>query len=147
MGSSRVYKERKISIYDGGIRVPFIVRWPGKTPNGTIDSESVLHGVDWLPTIASICNVDLPKANLDGINVQSAFTGKGVERELPIYWTHNKGFASLQNNWKCYINAKGEVELYDIVKDPSEINNLKNKFPEIAQKMEKNLRDWRKEIN
>lgn len=146
VGSARNYKERKISLHDGGIRTPFIVCWPSKTPKGRVDSQSILHGVDWLPTVAAICNIDLPKGNYDGINVESAFVGNRILRKDPIYWSHNKACASLKNNWKCIINAKGEVELYDIVEDPSEYKNVKNRFPEIAQEMEKNLREWRKEI-
>lgn len=146
VGSSRIYKERKISLYDGGIRVPYIVRWPGEIPKDKVDSESVLHGVDWLPTLASICNIDLPKGQYDGIDIKSAFKGKGVKRQAPIYWTHNKSVASLDDNWKCMLNDKGEFELYDIVNDPSELKNIKVDFPEVAEEMEENLRDWHKNI-
>lgn len=146
VGSARIYKERKLSMHDGGIRTPYIVRWPGNVPEGLVDSKSILHGVDWLPTVASICNVNLPKSQYDGIDVKPAFLGKGIKRKDPVYWTHNKSAACLKENWKCIIDASGEFLLYDIEKDPSERHNVKANFAEVAQELENQLRKWQKEI-
>ena len=65
VGSAKIYKERKISLHDGGIRVPYIVSWPDREPEGKVDETSVIHGTDWLPTLASICNVKLPEGLYD----------------------------------------------------------------------------------
>ncbi len=146
VGSARDYKERKISLHDGGIRTPFIVYWPDFTPKGMVDSESILHGVDWLPTVASICNVKLSQNQLDGIDVKSAFLGKGFEREKPVYWKQNNNVASLQGNWKAVINESDIFQLYNILNDPSEMNDVKANFPKVAESLEKDLRTWRKEI-
>jgi arylsulfatase A-like enzyme len=52
-------------LHDGGIRVPYIVSWPGRVPEGKVDEISVIHGTDWLPTVALFCNVELPEGLYD----------------------------------------------------------------------------------
>jgi arylsulfatase A-like enzyme len=146
VGSARIYRERKISLHDGGIRVPFIVSWPQQIKKGKLDSESVIHGTDWLPTVASICNVELPNGQYDGRDVKSAFLGKEMKNREAIYWKQNRSLALLQNNWKCLINEDGEFQLYDIKKDPSEITDLKKVYPELARELKTNLLDWQKNI-
>jgi len=132
VGSARIYKERKISLHDGGIRVPFIVYWPGNTPNGKVDKISVIHGTDWLPT-----NVELPEGQFDGMNVKSAFLGKEYKRKKTIFWSQAGSLASLNENWKGVLNKNEEFQLFDIVKDPSELNNVKAE----------SLREWQKKMS
>ncbi len=146
VGSAKIYKERKISLHDGGIRTPFIVYWPENTPQGIVDTHSVIHGTDWLPTVAAICNAKLPDGKYDGMDVTSAFQGKELNRDKAVYWSQGHSIASLKDNWKCVINEDGEFQLYDIVKDPSELQNLKSDFPAVASVMERDLRNWHKEV-
>lgn len=146
VGSAKIYKERKISLHDGGIRVPFIISWPENVPEGKVDKTSVIHGTDWLPTIASICNVELPEGKFDGTNVKAAFLGKEIQRKDPIYWTQSGSIATLNGKWKSVLTKEGELSLYAIEKDPAELNNLKDKFPAEAAKMEKSMRQWFKNI-
>ena len=146
VGSAKIYKERKISLHDGGIRVPFIVSWPKNTPKGKVDKKSLIHGVDWLPTVASICNIDLPDAQFDGIDVKSAFRGEEIPRKDAVYWTQAGSFANLKGKWKSVLSKNDEFQLYDIVSDPSEIKNQKSDYPEVAAEMEKSLRVWMKDM-
>jgi arylsulfatase A-like enzyme len=146
VGSARIYKERKISLHDGGIRVPFIVSWPEQIKRGKVDTNSVIHGTDWLPTVASICNIDLPDGQYDGIDVKSAFLGKEIQRKEAIYWSQAGSTAMLEGNWKGVLGKDGEFKLYDIEKDPSELNNLKTYNPKLAAEMKKSLQQWKKEI-
>ncbi len=146
VGSAKIYKERKISLHDGGIRVPFIVSWPKNTPRGKVDEKSIIHGVDWLPTVASICNIELPDAQFDGIDLKSAFRGKEMQRKNAVYWTQNGSFANLKGKWKGVLNKNKEFELYDVVRDPSEVKNQKSAYPEVAAEMEKSLRVWLKDM-
>jgi len=147
VGSAKIYKERKISLHDGGIRVPFIVSWPKQITKGIIDNKSVIHGTDWLPTVASICNVDLPDWKFDGMDVKSAFLGKEIQRKDPIYWTQAGSAATLNGKWKAVLSKDGEFKLYDIEKDPSELKNLKTNNLELAAKLEKSLQQWKKEMD
>ncbi len=141
VGSAKNYRDRKLSFHEGGIRVPYIVSWPGQFPEGKKDNTTIIQGVDWLPTIASICNVELPKSTFDGIDVKSAFYGKGNTRKQPLFWSEKENSVILKDNWKGVL-MKNDFALYDIVNDPSEEFNLKNSKPGLANKMEKSLEKW-----
>lgn len=146
VGSAKIYKERKLSLHDGGIRVPFIVSWPQNTPKGKVDETSVIHGTDWLPTVASICNVELPEGIYDGLNVKSAFLGKEIQRSQAIFWTLDESVAILKANWKGVLNKNEEFQLYDIVEDPSELKNCISEYPDVAVEIERSLREWQKDM-
>ncbi len=78
---------RKGSVYEGGTRLPFIVRWPGKVPAGRVDSSSVLTGVDFLPTFCSLASVSLPSSYIaDGENMSVAILGANQSRTKPAIW-------------------------------------------------------------
>jgi N-acetylgalactosamine-6-sulfatase len=141
VGSAKNYRDRKLSFHEGGIRVPYIVSWPGQIPEGKKDNTTIIQGVDWLPTIVSLCNVELPKSTFDGIDVKSAFYGKGNQRKDPLFWSEKENSVILKDNWKGVL-MKNEFALYDIVKDSSEEFNLKNSKPDLANKMEKSLKIW-----
>lgn len=147
VGSAKIYKERKISLHDGGIRVPLIVSWPKNTPKGKVDKTSIFHGVDWLPTVASICNIDLPDAQFDGLDMKPAFCGEVMQRKEPIYWTQNSAVASIKGNWKGMLSKDDDFQLFDIDKDPSELKNLKYEYPDVALEIENSLRKWRDELS
>jgi len=147
VGSADIYKERKISLHDGGIRVPFIVSWPEYAPQGKIDNTSVIHGTDWLPTVASICNLELPEGQFDGMDNKAAFLGEKTKRDNPIFWTQAGSLATLQGKWKSVLTKNGDLSLFDIEKDPAELNNLKENYPSEASKMEASMKQWFKNIH
>ena len=145
VGYAKNYRDRKSSFHEGGIRVPFIVSWPGQIPEGKVDVKTVIHGVDWLPTVASICKVKLPKGTYDGIDVKSAFLGKGNKRKKPLFWSEKGKSVILNNDWKG-VQIDNQFALYNISKDVSETTDLKGEHPDIASNMEKELKEWLKEI-
>jgi len=147
VGSAKIYKERKLSLHDGGIRVPYIVSWPDRVPKGKVDETSVIHGTDWLPTVASICNMELPEGLYDGTDVKAAFLGDKFERNKEIYWTQAGSVAILKNNWKGILTKEGEFRLYDIVRDPAEKENLADQNRDVAAKIEKSIQQWQKEMD
>jgi len=147
VGSAHIYKERKLSLHEGGIRVPFIVSWPARVPKGRVDNTSVIHGTDWLPTVASICDVELPEGLYDGTDVKAAFLGEQLERSKELFWTQAGSVAMLSHNWKGILTKEGEFTLYDMDKDPAELNNLLNDYPEVAAKIEKRIISWKREMN
>ncbi len=71
--------------YEGGVRVPFIIRWPGHVQAGRVDSQSVLSGLDWLPTICAIAGVDDVPDHLDGEDVSTAWFGEDRIRRSPLF--------------------------------------------------------------
>jgi N-acetylgalactosamine-6-sulfatase len=146
VGSAKNYRDRKASFHEGGIRVPYIVSWPGQFPQGKKDLTTVIQGVDWLPTIASICNVELPQSTFDGMDVKSAFYGTEITRKTPLFWSENDASVILKDNWKGVL-IKNKFALYDISKDPSEEHDLKNSNPKVAKAMETELKQWRENLN
>ncbi len=145
VGFAKNYRDRKISFHEGGIRVPYIISWPGHFPEGIKDDKTVIQGVDWLPTIASLCNVELPKSTFDGMDVKSAFYGEGTKRKDPLFWSENENSVILKGNWKGVLMKK-EFALYDIIKDPSEEHDLKSSYTDIAKNMKSELRAWHQSL-
>ena len=77
VGSAGPFRGRKRSLYEGGVRVPFIVRWPGHVPSGRIDDTSVVAGCDLLPTVCHLAGADVPKDHaLDGEDVSDILAGQ-----------------------------------------------------------------------
>jgi arylsulfatase A-like enzyme len=146
VGSAKIYRERKTSLHEGGIRVPFIVSWPGNTPEGKVDRFSVIHGTDWLPTVASICGIPLPDGTYDGADVSHAFLGEESKRQKDLYWTQSGDVAILTGHWKGILTKEDEFKLYDIIKDPEELHDLKVEYPEQADKMKDRIQEWSQNI-
>jgi arylsulfatase A-like enzyme len=153
----------KLSLYEGGTRLPFIARWPGRVPAARVDETSVLAAVDLLPTFASITGAKLP-ANYasDGEDVSAALLGKSFMRTKPIFWEYGrneKSFAypklpdrspnlALRDGpWKLLVNADGSgAELYDLLADPNETRSLVSTQPERAATMKASLLRWRRAL-
>jgi arylsulfatase A-like enzyme len=160
IGSPGVFRGQKRSLYDGGIRVPFIISWPkGGIPRGTADRELPVSGVDLLPSLLGLLNVVPPaKFNGDGEDVSAAFRGQPFSRKKPLFWEHRGGqtgyplhfsphLAMREGPWKLLMNPDGSrLELYDLQKQVMETDNLAAEFPEVAQRMKASLEDWRKTL-
>ena len=88
-GSAGPLRDKKGSVYEGGIREPGIIRWPGKTQPGTTSDEPVC-GVDFLPTVCALTGIPLPSdRKLDGASILSVLSGGKVSRTTPLYWHFN----------------------------------------------------------
>ena len=138
-------KGLKRSMYEGGIRVPMIARWPGKVKPGTISSLP-WYFPDVMPTLAELAGATkhVP-AGIDGISVVPTLLGqraagrKQKEHEY-LFWEHRGSMAARMGNWKAVLALKKktkerQLELYDLSKDIGEKNNLAEKYPKIAAKM------------
>ncbi|PQJ28261.1 arylsulfatase [Rubritalea profundi] len=134
---------RKGSAYEGGLRVPMIVRWKGHIEAGTTN-DTVSYFPDWFPTLTDIAGADISKS--DGINLLPAFSGQPVaKRNEPMFWEfHGYGgiIAIRDGKWKAIrrgIKSKKPKnwELYDIQSDPKEKHDLAKQNPERVQLLEK----------
>lgn len=154
VGESGGLKGQKRSLYAGGIRVPFIVRWPGKVPEGIIDANSVMTAVDLLPTFLEVAGVKMPDGyQPDGESVLSAIEGKGFERTKPIFWEWKGGVSKdytwpsmgiREGKWKLITNkALNRTELYDIEGDWAETIDVAANNPEVVQKLSEKLDEWK----
>ncbi len=149
--SSGSLKGTKRDLYEGGIRVPMILKWPGKVKEGS-KSDHVSAFWDVFPTFADIIKVDKP-TNIDGISFLPEILGdsKNQREHEYLYWEfHEKGGrqAIRMGNWKAVKynvlkNPKAPIELYDLTKDIGEKNNIAAQFPEIVSKMEAILKKAR----
>ncbi len=145
----------KRSLYEGGVREPFIVRWPGHTPAGIVDNTSVISGVDILPTICDLAGIKLP-GNIvyDGENVTRVLKGAPQKRTRPLMWENrfpvyghvihkSPVLAIRMGDWKLLMNPdSGRVELYNIIKDPTELNNCAGQKPDIVRDLSSQLLKW-----
>ena len=87
MGCNGPHRGGKHTHWEGGVRVPWIVRWPGHVPAGRTDEQSVLSGADWLPTLCSIVGVKINAADFDGEDTSAAWLGKAPHvRTKPLLW-------------------------------------------------------------
>jgi arylsulfatase A-like enzyme len=144
-GPLRGYKR---DMYDGGIRTPFLVRWPGKIEAGT-KSDHISAFWDIMPTVAEITGVEAPE-NIDGISLLPTLLGKkGQKQHEYLYWEfHEQGgkTAVRMGNWKAVrliINEDpiGHTELYDIINDPGEENNVAASNPEVVKRAEEIMKN------
>lgn len=157
VGETGGLKGRKRALYAGGVRVPFIVRWPGIVPQGKIDATSVLTAVDLLPTFLEVAGVELPDGYMpDGQIAFSAFKGKGLKRTKPIYWEWKGGISKdytwpsigiRDNRWKLLVNKElRKRELYDMENDWAETKDVSADYPEIVQTLSAKLDAWKKTL-
>jgi arylsulfatase A-like enzyme len=116
----------KRDLYEGGIRVPMIARWPGHVPAGRT-SDAVWWAADLLPTLAALTGAKAP-AGLDGLDVSPVLLGRRADLpERPLYWEfHEKGFhqALRLGRWKAVLRAGKPLELYDLARDQSETRDV-----------------------
>ena len=134
----------KRSLYEGGIREPFIVRWPGGTPAGNVDATSVISGVDFLPTICSLAGEDMSEA-LIGKPTQKT-KPQMWENRFPVYGhvIHKSPILAIRDGkWKLLMNPdRSRIELYDIPNDPTELNNLADSNPDVVKNLYERLLKW-----
>ena len=139
-------------LYEGGIRVPLIIRWPGEVEAGTVSSDPVIS-MDFFPTILEVAGLDLaPSAPLDGESLLPPLHQTGpLEREAiyfhyPNYAFHGEnrlGGAIREGKYKLiHFYDDDSVELYDVVNDLSEEHDLSDELPEIADQMKAHLVSW-----
>ncbi len=152
-GRTGPFRGVKASLYEGGVRMPCIVRWPGKSPRNHVDDRTVLSGTDLLPTFCSIAGVK-PPPDLDGQDMSRAFRGEAVRRKNPLFWEFRFGpwgrhidtslrYAMRDGKWKLMMNASGRhCELYNLSKDPGETADCARYEPEIVKAMRAKLRRW-----
>lgn len=148
---------RKGSIYEGGTRLPFIVRWPGKVPQGAVNTNTVLSAVDLMPTLCSMANVNLPSNYIpDGEDMSQAWLGQNKTRTKSLFWWfindagpaagnyhHAPPLALRTGKWKVLTDyTKSTLELYDIDSDPKETTNVATSQNGIANGMADQVISW-----
>jgi N-acetylgalactosamine-6-sulfatase len=158
-GSPGPFRGRKRSLYEGGIRVPFIARWPRRVPAGRVETRSVLSGVDLLPILLRIAGLPEDDAlRLDGEDVSDILFGASRARRKPLFWEWRFAIAGYNINrspmlairegdWKLLLNPDlSRVELYDVPRDLMELNNLADRRPEVVKDLAAKALAWQKTL-
>lgn len=152
-GSTGGLRGRKRAIYEGGIRVPGIARWPGQIKPGTTSDAPVI-GSDLFPTVLGITGLKPPAdRTIDGADVLAALTGKApvAERKVPLYWRLNMApgmhMALRDGDWKILASQDfSKVELYNLKTDPKEETELSAKEPQRFAAMTKQLKEFNAQV-
>ena len=149
------FRAGKGYLYEGGLRIPLIVRWPGKIPAGRVTDRPV-NNSDWVPTLLEFAggSVDAP-ATLDGRSIAALLRAEepGANRTLFWHFPHytnqggRPGGAVREGDWKLIERYEnGQLELYNLGEDIGETKNLAGEDPQRAMRMQQALAAWRREV-
>jgi arylsulfatase A-like enzyme len=155
--SNGALRGEKGELYEGGIRVPFIVRWPGHVAGGST-SAHVTAFCDVLPTLAEITGASAP-SGLDGISIVNALTGRKQRQHEYLYWEHNtydqkagrlrdqrRWQAVRMGDWKAVrVAPASPVELYNLRSDQAEQTDLAGTKPDLVRRAEELMKEARTE--
>ncbi len=159
-------KERKGSAHDGGTRVPFLFRWPGRVEAGRQVDRIAAH-IDVVPTLLEAAGVEPPSEPFDGVSLWPLLSGATVPQDWPdrtIYLQNHRGdipqvnrnASARDQRWKIVqplgkatdpMPPGAEFELYDMSVDPGETNNLADEYPEIVAKMRQGYEEWFQDVS
>jgi len=133
------FRGKKGNLYEGGIRIPMIARWPGTIEPGR-ESDLLWYFPDVFPTVAEFTGARVPD-DIDGMSIVPELLGKNAKREQSqheyLYWEIGSQTAVRMENWKLYRkNPKSEWELYNLTSDPSESKNIAAEHPDVLKKMQ-----------
>jgi len=127
----------KTNMYEGGIRVPLVAKWPGKIKAGSV-SHHISAIWDMLPTFTEISRASTPQ-DIDGISILPTLLGREQKKHKLLYWEFPSkkfnGQVLRKDNWKILRSAKNNIELFDLETDPSESKNLSKQHPDIVKEM------------
>ncbi len=140
-------RDYKHSVYEGGIRVPFFITWPGKLKPGTSDEPVI--SLDILPTICGALGIELPTDRIyDGRNILPVLQKKQKSPlHESLFWDGNDGiWAVRQGDWKLIQNREKELELYNLKNDLSEKTDLSSQNQPMVEKLKNEFIKWRSQM-
>jgi arylsulfatase A len=154
--SNRPFRGQKRTLWEGGARVPGIVRWPaGKVPAGKV-SEEVIDMIDVFPTILAATGAETPSSSspssngegskIDGMNVLDVWRGTAKSPQRTLFWEWREGgdtqLAAMRGDLKVIINGGNNPEVYNVVVDPGERRTLHAEFQQEMKSMVAELNAW-----
>lgn len=147
VANAGIYRDGAPSLYEGGIRVPAIFRWPGKIAPGSV-SKAILSHLDLLPAFLEIAGVVPPKNRvLDGRNCLPALTNNAGSPHERLFFHLRDAVAVREGSFKLIrLKAKAAWELYDLATDPSETKDLAVEHPADVQRLAASITEWQHEM-
>ncbi|MFP4499661.1 MAG: sulfatase-like hydrolase/transferase [Candidatus Hydrogenedentota bacterium] len=150
------YRGHKFTLWEGGIRVPCIISWPGTLPEGET-RDQLGHSMDWLPTLAALAGVDPGDHKIDGLDISGVIReGAGSPHEV-VQWDSGGSWAVREGPWKLVANGHGTTHrgkklekvpffLSNLDEDVTETVNLADDHPEMVRRMRDLHREWKRSL-
>lgn len=156
------FRGSKLSLYEGGIRMPFIVRYPKQVKPGTVDSVSVLTATDLLQSFCKLAGVTGKTPSTDGVDRSAVLLGTPSAQERTIYWEYGRNQTSFrypegrnrspnlavrEGTWKLLVNSDGTgEELYHLGNDPYETTNRAAQHVQVVSALKEKVLNWFKRM-
>jgi arylsulfatase A-like enzyme len=145
-GGNKPLRAGKSSLFEGGLRVPFIARWPGHIPANTQTIE-LLSTLELFPTLLAAAGVDQPPGVvLDGFDMMPVLQGKAKSARTEMFWEMRGAKAARVGQYKWVTSAKGGG-LYDLAADPGENTDLSADKPKVLEQLKGRFAQWQNEMN
>jgi arylsulfatase A-like enzyme len=156
-GNAGPFRGHKFTVWEGGVRVPCILSWPGHIPEGGV-RDQIAISTDWMPTIAHYCGVRLPDSKIDGENIASVIASADAPSlHNVLHWQHSDQWAVREGDWKLVFNGpaseyKGgqipaeKIFLSNLSEDLSETKNRAKANPDIVERLTRLHEEWAKEV-
>ncbi|WEK37793.1 MAG: sulfatase-like hydrolase/transferase [Candidatus Pseudobacter hemicellulosilyticus] len=159
-GSAGALRGSKFSLFEGGVRVPAIISWPGKIPQSEVRSQFASN-IDWFATLAQYCTLQLPARKLDGKSLAPVINSASAPSPHPAFYWQSRGskenpqWAVRDGDWKLLHNPQqakpGDLDnqhfmLINLQQDSTESVNLSSRYPDMLQKLKKQYEDWIREV-
>jgi arylsulfatase A-like enzyme len=144
--SNRPFRGQKRTLWEGGMRVPAVVRWPGKIP-AHADSHEIIHNCDVFPTLLAAAGAEPdPKWKIDGQNMLDVWRGKSKAPDRMLFWEWREGgdvqYAAMHGDLKIVISGGNKPELFDVEADPGERREINALHPDEVAQMNEALQKW-----
>ncbi|MEQ8790912.1 MAG: sulfatase [Pirellulaceae bacterium] len=153
-GSAGKLRGRIRDAYEGGVRVPFVARWPGRIARGgVVDSPAIMYDV--FPTLVDLAGAELPDDRIyDGRSLRALLLGEAldaVRRRDPFVWVYDDNVTALRDGrWKLHIASRDKTlakpELYDLERDPGESRSIAEEHPDVARKLTAYAEEFQKQV-
>jgi len=146
-GSAGPYRGHKFTCWEGGLRVPAMISWPGKIRAGQVRNQ-VACSIDWLPTVAEYCGLPEIKTRIDGKSLKAVIeSAKAPSPHKTLHWSSCGMWAVRDGKWKLVGGGKSKnLFLSDMKKDVTETKNLADEFPAVVARLKRLHREWSKEV-
>ena len=152
-GDAGPYRGAKFSLFEGGIRVPSIISWPGNVPEDAV-RDQMAHSCDWLPTLAELCDVPLLNPDIDGKRLVPVLQSDAAPSPHEVlHWTIGNSWAVRQGDWKLLAEPRDPLQqdkltkedrrfLVNLADDVSELKNVAAEYPQKVQQLEALHQAW-----
>ncbi|MEM7602763.1 MAG: sulfatase-like hydrolase/transferase, partial [Verrucomicrobiota bacterium] len=147
IGTAGPLRGRKGSTYEGGMREPTVIRWPGKIPAGQVNNE-LMTAMDLLPTFAALAGAEVPTDRIiDGKDVWPVLVGEGTSPHEAFFYHANTSLKAVRSgNWKLHTTQGKPKELYDLKTDIGEKKNMLSAHPDVADRLAALMKEFSQDI-